>query len=183
MVQALADAEVLLARGTGELVPGTDELAIIAAVNAIADGGTKFHRDAPRKLDGEVGNAAPRIEAIGRDDGPGGAGRHAGAAGAAVRGAGFIDRQLKVEINFAEEKIRPGVAVDQVRVLADPAQAGIARQVLFQHRRAVGKNAVPERTDFGLNALAERLKPRAQHLVIIPSQGIARHIAYIAVGE
>jgi hypothetical protein len=50
-------------------------------------------------------------------------------------------------VNLAQEKIRPGVAVDQIGVLADPAQAGIARQSLFQNRRAVGEHPVAEGSD------------------------------------
>ncbi len=58
----------------GETVPGTNRQAIVAAVNAVADGGAEFDGDGALEFDGEIGNAAAGIELEGRGDGVGGAG-------------------------------------------------------------------------------------------------------------
>ena len=98
-------------------------------------------------LDGEIGDAAPRIQPYGADDGPvGQAGMHAWQVPQCAL-AGCIRRQRQVGEDLAEEEARAGVARDEVGVLADPAEPGIARQRLLQHRRAVDAHAVAERPD------------------------------------
>src|ERR1700683_4108046 len=119
----MAWAEVFLAGWARKFIPGTDQLAVVAAVDAIADGAAKLRWNGAFEFDGEVGNAAPRIQPIGRDDGAGGTGGQAGAAGAAMRARGRIGGQSKVQVNLAEEEIRTRLSVDQVGVLADPAQS------------------------------------------------------------
>ena len=74
-IEAMPHGEVFLGGGAGELVPRTHQLAIVAAIDAIADGAAQLQRNRARELDGEIGDAAPRIESIGGDDGAGGAGR------------------------------------------------------------------------------------------------------------
>src|ERR1700719_4289802 len=85
VVQPVPHREVLLAGGACELIPRADQLAIIATVDAIADGGAKLGRNRAGQLDGEVGNTAPGVETIRGDDGAGGAGRQAGGGGSAER--------------------------------------------------------------------------------------------------
>ena len=68
--------------------------------------------------------------------------------------AGLIGGKFEVQIDLAEKKIRAGAVVDEVGMLADPTQAGIARQCLFQHRRAVGKDPVAERPNGALDSIA-----------------------------
>ncbi len=91
--------------------------------------------------------------------------------------AGRIDRQRQVGVELAEEEPGAGVARQQVGVLADPAQAGLLRQRLFQHRSAVDEGAVAERPDLCLDAVGELLQAPAQHLVIVATQRIARDVA------
>ena len=55
-------------RGAGELVPGTNGQAVVAAIDAIADGAAEFMWDVALMLDGEIRNAAPCIEPVGCDD-------------------------------------------------------------------------------------------------------------------
>src|SRR5580704_17438323 len=74
VIQSVTHAEVRLDGRPREFDPGADELAVVAAIDAIADGAAKFHRDGALELDGEIGDAAPCIQPIGRDDGAGGAG-------------------------------------------------------------------------------------------------------------
>src|ERR1700735_5733283 len=74
MIQSMPDRKILLRRGAHELVPGTDQLAVIATVDAIADRAAKFFGNTAGQLNRQIGDAAPRIETIGRDEGAGGAG-------------------------------------------------------------------------------------------------------------
>src|SRR6185295_18738007 len=57
LVQAIADTEVRLVRKLRVFVPGTRELAVVAAVDAVADQRAKLDRDRALQLDGEVRNA------------------------------------------------------------------------------------------------------------------------------
>ena len=79
-------------------------------------------RDRPLVLDGQVGNAAPRIELVGRGEGVGRADVEAGAAGAAMIGVGVVARQLGRGEDRAEEQPGAEFARDQIGVLALPAQ-------------------------------------------------------------
>ena len=69
-------------------VPRAAELAVIAAVDAIADQRPQFDRDRAGKLDRQVGNAASSVNFVGGDDGFGRAGVKAALASAAV----LVDR-------------------------------------------------------------------------------------------
>ena len=120
MVQSMPDCEILLGRGPRELVPGTDQLAVIATVDAIADRAAKFCGDAPGQLNGQVGDAAPCIETVGRDDGAGRARGHAGAAGAAVRGARLVWRQFKIQICASCSSQRLTIVIRSLRRDSDP---------------------------------------------------------------
>src|SRR5580698_5598451 len=99
----MPDRKILLRRRSREFIPRADQLAVIATIDAIADRAAKFCRDTAVELDREVGNGAARIEAVGRDDGAGGTRRNTGAAGAAVRGAGFVRRQFEIDIDLTEK--------------------------------------------------------------------------------
>ena len=62
--QRLAGRELRLMSGLRKLVPRADREAVVTAIDAIADGFAKFAWDRPLVLDGEIGNAAPRIEFV-----------------------------------------------------------------------------------------------------------------------
>ena len=70
--------------GLRELVPGADGQAIVAAEDPVADARPQLRRDMALVLDGQVGDAAPRIEPIGRRKGVGRADVEAAPAGAAT---------------------------------------------------------------------------------------------------
>ncbi len=70
-----------------ELVPGADQLAVVAAVDPVAHQRPQLHRNRPAMLDGQVRDAPPRIEPLRRHDRLRRAHVDAGAAAAAVRGA------------------------------------------------------------------------------------------------
>ena len=148
VVEIVADGEVALGARRGELVEGADELAVVAAVDAVAEGASELEGDGAGELDRQVGQAAPRVDPVGRDDRPCRAGRQAARAAAAVGGAlRRIDRQRQVGVELAEEEEAARALVDQVGVLADPAEPGLLGDGLLEHRCAVGEGAVAERAD------------------------------------
>jgi hypothetical protein len=81
------------------------QLAVIAPIDAIAHGGAQSFRDGAVQLDGQIGNAAARIELVGRDDGGGRAGRYAGTAAAAVCAGRFIDGQRAIGVDLTKKEI------------------------------------------------------------------------------
>ena len=64
--QRRARRKLRLAAGVREFVPRADRQAIVAAVDAVAHQRPQLARDRALVLDGEIGDAAPRIEPIGR---------------------------------------------------------------------------------------------------------------------
>ena len=175
-IEAVPGSEVSLGRPHGELVPRAYQLAIVAAVNPVADQRSQLGRYAPFQFNREVRNAATRIELVGCDDRACRADVDAGATGSAVRLFRPIDRQFHVRVELAQEKPGAGTTIQQVGVLADPAQAGFFRERLFQHRRTVDKDAMPERADLCLNSARQAAQPSPQHLVIVASERVARHV-------
>ena len=77
--------EILLVRSEHIAIPWTDELAVVATIDAIADQRPQRFRDAAFQFDREIGNAASRIELVGRDDRAGRTNLDALRARAAVR--------------------------------------------------------------------------------------------------
>src|SRR5688572_13702472 len=182
-VEAVANAEVALLVPHRELVPRARELAVVAAEHAVADQRPQLLGNRVLQLDREVGDAAPRVDAVGRDDRAGRADVDAARAGAAVRARRRVDRQRQVGVDLAEEEPAAGAAVDQAAVLADPAQARVAGERALEHRRRIGEHAVAERTGVGGDAVGELLQPAAQHLVVVAAQRVARDVRPFAVGE
>ena len=103
-VEAVPDAEVRLGRDPRELVPGANELAIVAAEDPVADRWTERLGNRPMVLDRQVGNAAACVELIGRSDRTRRAGGHAGAAASAAVRRARVDRERKVRKQFAEHE-------------------------------------------------------------------------------
>ena len=103
-----------LAADLRELVPGADGEAIVAAIDAVADRFAEFARDRPLVLDGQIRDAAPRIELVGRGEGRGRADVQAGVAGAAMidigrhRAAGRMRRRSRRETARSRTRARPG---------------------------------------------------------------------------
>src|SRR6185437_16562798 len=100
----IAGRKAGLARRPREFVPGADGEAIVAAVDAVADQRAQRGVDMPLVLYGERGDAASRVEAIGRGKGRCRAGIEAAPAGAAMIGLSGIRRQLQGEIDLAEKE-------------------------------------------------------------------------------
>src|SRR5690349_20949126 len=82
--QFIAGGKSGFAAGLRKLVPGAGGKAVVAAVNAIADGLAKRVRDRSLVLDGQIGDAAPRVELVRRRECRGWTDVETGAAGAAM---------------------------------------------------------------------------------------------------
>ncbi len=182
-IEPVAHLEVGVRRRAGVAIPGADQLAIVASIDAIAEGGAQFHRNRALQFDGEVGNAAPGVELPGRGDGAGRAGGHARRTGSAVRAGRLIDRQLQIGIDLAEEEVRAGLARDQIGVLADPAQSGVARQGFLEYRRAVGVDAMAVRAGQGGQEIRQLLQGLAHEPVVVAAERVARHIGEARVRQ
>src|SRR5690606_9940065 len=79
-----------------KLVPRAHSEAVVAAIDAVAHGAAEFARDRPGVFDGEVGDAAARIELVGGGEGVRRADVEAGAAGAAGVFTDWIGREVGV---------------------------------------------------------------------------------------
>src|SRR5688500_3119742 len=64
LVESVSRFEVIFHAQLGKTIPRTDELAVVAAVDPVADERPQFFRDRALVLDGEVGDAAPRLELV-----------------------------------------------------------------------------------------------------------------------
>jgi hypothetical protein len=124
------------------LVPGAGELAVVAAVDAVADGG-RSARDRAGMFDGQVADAAPRVQPVGRHDGLRGADLDAGAAAAAMALAGASSgRPGPRRSRPGRTSSRPRVQQPACACRASPGRR--AGQFHLQHRRRVGEDAVAE---------------------------------------
>src|SRR5262245_36026988 len=94
-----------------------------------------------------------------------------------------VDRQRRVGEDLAEKKPRAGLGVEQVRVLADPAEAGVARECFLQNRAAVDEYAMRLRNAVSANLFGELREPAAQNLVVVAAERIARHVRALGIGE
>src|SRR5258708_6967337 len=93
--QLVTRGELGLAAFLRELVPRAGRETIVAAIDAIADRLAEFVRDRSLVLDREIGNAAPRVELVGRGKCRGRTDLETGLAGAAMVGLGFVARQIE----------------------------------------------------------------------------------------
>ena len=161
-VQAVAHGEIDFPADSGEAVPRADELTVVAAVDPIAEQWPEFRGDASRVLYGQVGNAAARIEAVGRDNGSGRAGADTGAAGSAVPGNRRIGRQRQIGVDLSEKEPGAGGARQQQRVFAAPAQAGLTGQCGLHDRRRVDEYPIIAAADVFADPGCQFLQARAE---------------------
>ena len=173
-IERMAHAKIRMRRVAREFVPWAHQLAVIAAVDAISQRGAQRRRNRALELDRQVGNAAARIELIRaprslRSGRPECRPRNCRNG----RRAGVSGRQRQVGEYLADEEPRAGVAGDQVGVLADPAQPGIARQRLLEHRRTVDEHPIAVRA--GDRGHCRRQLPQcaAHDLVIVAAERVA----------
>ena len=79
-------------------IPRAGELAVVAAVGAVADQRPQVLGNGALQLDGEIGDAASRIHRVRRDNGLRRAAVEAGAAGTAVIGLWAVCRQRQIGV-------------------------------------------------------------------------------------
>ena len=118
---------------------------------------------------------------VGRDDGLRRADVEAGLAGAAVAGFGRVHRQGQVGVDLAEEEPRAVLAVQQQRVLAAPAEPGFGGEFDFQHRRAVGEDAVMVFADFRADLVGQALQAVAQDFMVVAPQRVAGKVGGVGI--
>ncbi|MDT4852973.1 hypothetical protein FQZ97_872270 [compost metagenome] len=143
--QAFAFIEVGQRTALRELVPWAHELAVVATVDAVAHERSQVLGDGAGVFDGEVRDAAARVQPVRPQDGLGRTHLDAGAAAATVRAHGLAGRQGDVQIDLAQEKHGSRFAAEHQRVFATPALAAAAGQLGFEHRSRVGEHAVAQR--------------------------------------
>ena len=112
-IEPIADVEVGQRRALCELVPRTDELAVVAAVDTVAHQRSQVFRDRPRMLDRQVRNAAARIELIRTGDRARRADVDAACAGTATLDRGRVDGERQVREDLAEEEHRARILRQQ----------------------------------------------------------------------
>ena len=171
--QRLAGLQLHLAAGLGEFVPWTDRQAIVAAIDAVAHQRAQFARDGALVLDGEIGDAAPRIEPVWRRESVGRADVEAGVAGAAMIARRRVGRQIERGEDGAEEQPGAELERNQIGVLALPAQPGGFGERLLHHGGGIDEHLDVAAGLFDQPA-AELLQPRLDHLVVIVALGIDR---------
>ena len=71
--------------------------------------------------------------------------------------------------------------MDQIGVLADPAQPGLFRQRFFQNRGAISKGSITEGADEVLDPPDQRLQAISEYLVIVPSERVTRYECLIGL--
>ena len=102
--------------------------------------GRSSRRDRPLVLDRQVGDAAARVEPVGRGKGRRRTDVEAGAADAAMIALGLVGRQVEIGEDRAEEQPRAEFAADEIGVLALPAEARRRGERLLHHRRGVDEH-------------------------------------------
>ena len=134
---------------SGETIPRAGVETVITTENAVADGTAKFFRNGAFVLDGEIGDAAPRIELVGRGEGLGRAGGLAGVARAAAIIPRLVHRQRGatgdggaiLDLDF--DRLGPFSASEQPQLL--PPNAEPFSQQHRRHLRHVAERVRAER--------------------------------------
>ncbi len=119
-------------------IPGTHLLADIAAENPISDTRSQFRRDRTTLFDGQIADAARRVQNIGFDERGGRTGIQARSTRAAVISLlGGVVVEFLVSEQSGQEEPASQLPVEQQGVLADPAQPGQLCELPFQQRRGI----------------------------------------------
>ena len=149
-------------------IPRADGQTIVAPENPVAYSRAQFHRDGPFQLDGQIRNAAARVQLEGRDDGGCGAGVQAAPASSAMIPLRRVRRQFERGNDLRQKKPVAQLPADEVRMFADETQSSPLRQIPLQQRPRVHvpQRARPAAAQFG-DMRRQNLEPRANHLVII----------------
>ena len=169
----VARRKARVAGGRGAPIPRAHVLANVTAKNMRTQVGLEMRVDRPTQFDGQVGDAAARIQHSGPDESARGTGIQAARATAAAvrrRGAGF-DGERNQE--FAQKEPRAPGLVNQTGVLADPPEPRARGQRPFEHGSRVHADLIVEGRACGYAQLFGKLRQSAAHeLVIILAPGV-----------
>lgn len=105
-------------------IPRADLLTDVAAIHVPPDAVAKVIGDALLQLDGQIGNAAGRVENAVGDQRLSRARLDAERAGTTSIDIRLVRRERDIAEDFAEKQPRSEVRIDEARVLADPSQPG-----------------------------------------------------------
>ena len=150
----------------------------VAPENPVSHASPEFLRNRSFQFNGEVRNTATCVHGAVRDNRIGGTRFNATGAGAAIHSCeGSIWSQREIHEQFREEKPRTLRPVDEVGVLAKPAQPSMMCQLTLKqwtgvHTRAVLPVTHPE---FLLNAVGQFPELGTEDLVVVIPPRIATH--------
>ncbi len=130
-------------------------------------------------LDREIGNAAPRIEVVGRGKSLGRANIDAGAAMPAMVFVLGVIGQFERREDRAEKEPRAVLARDEIGVLSLPAETGLLGERLLHDCRRVDEDLDVAAAIFHEPA-RDRFQPRFDNLVIILAASIDGNRAAVA---
>ena len=167
--------------GTGKLVPRADREAVVATVNPVSDGFPKFAGNVSLVLDGQIGNAAPRIEPVGLGKGGRRANIQAVSASAAMVGLTWIGWNFQCRKHLTEKQPRAELPRHQICMLALPAKTGALGHRFFHHRRSVDEQFDVAIPIFG-DPASKLTQALFHHVVVVAPTGIGGHRPPVAVG-
>ncbi len=159
-----------------QLVPRADRKAIIASVDLVAYRRAEFTRDGALVLDGEIRNAAPRIELIRRGKRIGRTDVETRAATATVIARPIVRGQINRGEYRAEKQPGAEFSRNQIGVLALPTETGGFGERLFHDGRGIDKNLDIAARSFDQPA-SKTLQPRLDDIVIVVAARIDRNSA------
>jgi hypothetical protein len=126
----------------GAVIVRTDGLADVAAENVIANEGAEFPRDVRAALDGEIRDAATRVQPIRTHEGSGRARVETGLTGPAPLGHdSFTHGQIEIQEHLTQKKVtaRPGSYAKGI--FAKKRDPCGDCQVAFEKRRRIHADA------------------------------------------
>ena len=176
------DGESRLARSLRELVPGASGETVVAAENAIAHGLAELRRDVTLMLDGEVGDAAARIDLIGRRERARRADVETPSAAAAMILFRLVRRNHGRREDRADEEPGAEFARDKVRVLSLPAETCRGGKRLLHDGGGVDEHLHLSFRQ-GLDGAGKRFELRLEHAVIVGALRIDRDCPARALAE
>ena len=150
-------------------------LADVAPEDPVAHQRPHLSGNRPPELDSQERDAAPVVDHEGRDDGAGRAVVDAPHAFAAILGERRVGLQLQVRDHVSQQDPGAKGRVQDVGVLAEPADSGALRRRAVVHGAVVDEDAGGNRPSAATGqALAELPEPGLHHVVIVVAPGVSR---------
>ena len=149
----------------------------VTSENPILHKRAQFFGNVVFEFDGEVGDAAARVEGAIGEDALRGAGFEAACAGAAVVGdEAVIGFEFDAEQDFSKKKCGAHLWVDEHGVFADPAEACALGKFAFENGTCIGVITIGDgMTDLLFNEFHDLLQARRNDVVIIVAESVRRN--------